>query len=265
MTALPAIGGSDAIVAAIMQPTYLPWIGYLDLLDQVDVFVFLDNVQFSSRSWQKRNRIWTANGAKWISIPVADSPRVTTIADVTISDTSFVQSHIGSMRASYRRSPGWARWAPLIEQSLHRHAIATSLAGLNMGVIADLAGELGIRTATVRASDLVQTNDRVGRLVELCQAVDAGRYISPVGSAGYLAAELNAFGDAGIELVFHHYLHPEYPQPSVPFLSHLSVVDALFSVDQGVLDLIRSGRRESTSAATIFAQLPSKADIGSGQ
>lgn len=257
MNSAPNKDGSDAIVAAIMQPTYLPWIGYLDLLDQVDVFVFLDNVQFSSRSRQKRNRIVTASGAKWISVPVADCPRNTTIGNVTISDQRFVQSHVGSMRASYGRATGWARWVRLIEQSLTRHAAARSLGGLNIGVLRDLADALGIDTPTVRASDLVQTDDRVDRLVQLCQAVDARRYISPLGSAGYLATEPTAFPNAGIDLMFHHYSHPEYPQPFAPFVSHLSVIDALFGVNEDVLDLIRSGRRASTPAATVFADLQS--------
>ena len=56
---------------AIAQPTYLPWLGYFDLIDQVDAFVFLDNVQFEKQSWQQRNRIKTPTGLQWLTVPVA--------------------------------------------------------------------------------------------------------------------------------------------------------------------------------------------------
>ena len=55
---------------AIMQPTFLPWTGYVALMDHVDEFVFLDHVQFDKRSWQQRNRIKTANGPQWLTVPV---------------------------------------------------------------------------------------------------------------------------------------------------------------------------------------------------
>ena len=57
-------------VAAIMQPTYLPWAGYLAMIEKVDIFVFLDSVQFARRSWQQRNRIKSANGELMLTVPV---------------------------------------------------------------------------------------------------------------------------------------------------------------------------------------------------
>ena len=55
---------------AIMQPAYLPWLGYFSLMDQVDKFVILDTVQFARRSWQQRNRIKTADGINMLTVPV---------------------------------------------------------------------------------------------------------------------------------------------------------------------------------------------------
>ena len=55
---------------AIMQPTFLPWIGYFAMIDKVDEFVFFDHVQFEKRSWQQRNKIRTHNGEVWLSVPV---------------------------------------------------------------------------------------------------------------------------------------------------------------------------------------------------
>ena len=55
---------------AISQPTYMPWIGYFNIIDLVDYFVLLDTVQFDKRSWQQRNKIKTTKGLEWISIPV---------------------------------------------------------------------------------------------------------------------------------------------------------------------------------------------------
>ena len=86
---------------AIMQPTYLPWIGYLAMIDRVDQFIYLDSVQFARRSWQQRNRIKTANGELMLTIPVSSKGR----RDQLISETSvlwtsgFAPKHVRAIEA----------------------------------------------------------------------------------------------------------------------------------------------------------------------
>ena len=86
---------------AIAQPTYLPWLGYFDLIDQVDKFVLLDTVQFEKQSWQQRNRLKTPDGLQWLTVPVKIKGRSTqTIREVEIAEPDF------SGQKFLRRGPG---------------------------------------------------------------------------------------------------------------------------------------------------------------
>ena len=91
---------------AIMQPTYLPWLGYFALMDRVDTFVYLDSVQFARRSWQQRNRIRSADGEVMLTIPVAKKGlRDQKIAEVEILYSSeFPRRHVDILSANYRRA-----------------------------------------------------------------------------------------------------------------------------------------------------------------
>ena len=90
---------------AISQPTYLPWIGYFDLIDQVDVFVLLDDVQFEKRSWQQRNRIKTPLGLQWLTVPVISrGRREQLINQVEIETPQFSRDHCRAVEHNYRRA-----------------------------------------------------------------------------------------------------------------------------------------------------------------
>ena len=80
---------------AIMQPTYLPWCGYFALMQAVDTFILLDSVQFAKRSWQQRNQIKTANGAKWLTVPViSKGKRQQLICEAELDDSrNFASTH----------------------------------------------------------------------------------------------------------------------------------------------------------------------------
>ena len=91
---------------AISQPTYLPWMGYFDLMDQVDVFVILDSVQFEKRSWQQRNRIKTLAGLQWLTVPVAvRGKQGQLIHEVEIQEPAFWENHLRNIELNYRRTP----------------------------------------------------------------------------------------------------------------------------------------------------------------
>ena len=90
---------------AISQPTYLPWSGYFDLIDQVDVFILLDDVQFEKQSWQQRNRIKTPVGLQWLTVPVVFRGRLgQLIKDVEIRTADFCRDHCRAIELNYRRA-----------------------------------------------------------------------------------------------------------------------------------------------------------------
>ena len=236
---------------AISQPTYLPWIGYFDLIDQVDLFVFLDNVQFAKRSWQQRNRIKTNQGLRWLTVPVLCGGRFAQlIKDVQICDSHFCNDHIRALEHAYKGSPFFQTYFSeltlRIEQS--REGL---LVELNLNLIHWAMEVLGLTTPLIRASTLDVSGKRTELLASICEAVDARQYISPLGSAGYLIPEQKLMRDRGIELYFHNYEHPEYSQLFSPFEPFASIVDLIFNEGTHALSVLRSGRRPPFSCEEI--------------
>ena len=224
---------------AIMQPTYLPWSGYFGLMRSVDLFIFLDSVQFAHRSWQQRNQIKTANGAQWLTVPVVSKGRRDQrINEVLIDYTQrFKAKHLGTIQQSYRNSPYYAQardvLSPLMEAS-------EMLADLNIALIERIASQLNIDTPTLRSSKLSGKGAKAELLASFCSDIGATEYISPPGSEDYLRRS-DAFWRAGIEVSYFNYEHPEYPQLFGGFLPYMSVIDMLFNCGEVSLRLIEAG------------------------
>lgn len=228
---------------AIMQPTYLPWIGYFDLMDQCDLFVLLDTVQFDRRSWQQRNRIKTAQGELWLTVPVRSKGlRTQKIHEVEIdAQGDFATKHIRSVERAYAKAAHYRSHLAQLTRILgqgHRY-----LAQLTIELIGWLRQELGIRTELVRSSELGVDGKRIDLLVTICETVGAQRYLSPPGSRVYLDGTTQ-FQERMIELVYHRYRHPHYRQLSGDFIPYLSILDLLLNEGGNSLSVIRSGRSE---------------------
>jgi len=235
---------------AIMQPTYLPWLGYFGLMDRVDTFVYLDSVQFARRSWQQRNRIKSARGEAMLTIPVAKAGlRHQKIAEVEILyGPEFPRRHIDILTECYRRAAFFDAYAPTlygILQAGHR-----KLADLTIAICEWLAQVFSISVRRIRASTINNAGAKADLLVFLCRQLGATRYISPLGSHDYLAGS-DAFTKAGIELCYHGYEHPTYPQLYEPFLPFMAAIDLLFNVGPDGLAVIRSGQRATLAPSEL--------------
>lgn len=239
------------MIACIMQPTYLPWMGYFDLIAQSDVFVFLDTVSFSRQSWQQRNRIATPQGPRWLTVPVLYH-RDQAITDVQIDNTKpWRRKHWASLVMNYSRAPFWLEYLPVIESIYAREW--SSLPQLNIAIIEALCDLAGITAEFVLASALGPVSaDREGKLVEICRRLGAETYLSPIGSISYLQTDA-AFVAGGIALEFHTFDHPTYVQPGSSFESHLSFLDALVNVGPDAARLMERGRGPARSLAEVHA------------
>ena len=228
---------------AISQPTYLPWMGYFDLIDQVDTFVLLDNVQFEKQSWQQRNRIKTPAGLQWLTVPVVFRGRFgQTINEVEIRDAEFRRNHLRAIELNYRRAAFFGQYW----EDLNSHIASPAsgrLVDLNIGLIKWFMGVLGIQTRVLRASDLRQTGKQTELLANLCASLHATEYVSPLGSAVYLLERIEVFLDQGIDVFFQHYEHPVHRQLFPPFYSQASALDLLMNEGEHSLEVLRSGRR----------------------
>lgn len=240
---------------AIMQPTFLPWVGYFDLIDRVDRFVYLDTVPLTRQSWQHRNRIKTAQGLQWLSLPVTASvSEKTPIMDATLGAVK-AQKLRRAIEQNYARARYfkalWPRFEPLFAQV----EPGAGLADLNIALIEAGCAVLAIETPRLRASSLPRADGRIERLIEMTRALGGAIYLSPMGAAAYLAEQPHAFPEAGLSLRFQGYEHPTYGQLFPPFVAGCSFLDLLFNCGPDSLGVIRSGRMRDRSAEDIFASL----------
>ena len=234
------------MLAAIMQPTFLPWLGYFDLIDQAEMFVFLDTVQFEKQSWQQRNRIRTAKGLEWFTVPVFIKGRFgQSIRDVVIRTTTFPDKHIKALKQHYGKTPYYNDHIAELEEIFVSARTDPSLARLNIALIRWLSGRLGTPGRVICASELAAEGQRSTRLVSILRELGATRYLSPIGSLQYLAADRSVFASAGVQVLVHNYFHPEYRQRYTPFERGVSAIDLLFNEGPGATEIIRSGRRPS--------------------
>lgn len=225
---------------AIMQPTYLPWLGYFGLMQSVDLFVVLDSVQFAKRSWQQRNQIKTMNGPLWLSVPVlSKGKREQLISEVEIDySQDFPRSHQKTLEMNYRKSAYFDSLSPQLFAMLG--ADNKYLAGLTINSILWIRDVLGITTPIRFASEFEMGGTKADLLASLCEQAGATEYISPPGSKDYLD-ESDAFAKRGIPLSYFEFKHPEYPQRFGDFLPYMSVVDMLFNCGPESASAIEKG------------------------
>ena len=236
------------MIAAVHQPHYMPWLGYIDKIDRCDVFCFLDNVQYKKNDWQNRNRIKTASGWQWLTLPVRFRfPQK--INEVTINDSvDWRRKHLQALTTNYRKSPFFVRTFDAL-QPLYREDWQ-SLVELNIELVKTFLSLLGLADKpTVRASELSGSDDPNERLIEICQALGCNTYLA--GDAGSNYMDLARFEERGITIVFQQFNHPQYPQLFGDFISHLSVVDLLFNCGPESMRTIREAnpRKDLDSSA----------------
>ena len=158
---------------AIMQPTYLPWIGYFAMISQADMFIYLDSVQFARRSWQQRNRIKTSNSELMLTVPVIKRGKREQRIDETEIDlnSNFSQKHWRSIETAYAKAPYFQTYASEIK----KHIIASKpkLVDLNISLIETLCELFEINTPRLKSSELRCAGAKSTLLVALAKTVDA--------------------------------------------------------------------------------------------
>jgi hypothetical protein len=212
---------------AIMQPTYLPWLGYFNLMAQADRFVFLDDVQFSKQSWQQRNRIIDNDRLLWLSVPVQSGGRLgQRIDEVEVSDTTpWRRKHMASVSGAFAGAPFGKEVRDLIEGVLGTSE--TRLCEINVRLIHAIARFSGVTTQCLRASKLGCTGGRSQRLLDMCRALGGTRYLSPAGAKDYILAD-GVFEEANFAVSFQSFVPGTYrDSPPLHAGEFPSILDAL--------------------------------------
>jgi len=212
---------------AIIQSNYIPWKGYFDIINAVDEFILLDNVQYTRRDWRNRNKIKSPAGTTWLSIPVRIKGKYEQlVCETELDGVQWIRKHVAAIHHNYSKTPFFKKISPHIQEMYAACESETMLSKINHIFISGLSKLLGIDTPITWAMDYEPlSSDPSGRLLELCQKAGANVYLSGPAARGYLDVE--AFNALGMRVEWMRYDYPEYPQPYPPFTHQVSVIDTL--------------------------------------
>ncbi|MDK2743671.1 MAG: WbqC family protein [Nitrospira sp.] len=230
----------------IHQPQFLPWLGYLDKIDQADLFIVLDTVQFKKNEWQNRNRIRTSQGWQWLTVPVLHHFGQR-IDDVLINPTSeWKAQHLRALEMHYAKAPYRHHY---LSQLRELYSVPwTKLGDLNKAIVQWLLKAYGITTPVQNASDHLSREEPTDRLIDLCRAVGATQYLAGPGAEHYM--DTPRFEASGIRLETQAFKHPIYRQMYEPFEPNLSALDLLLIQGAEALATVRGVRSRSRCMMT---------------
>jgi hypothetical protein len=215
-----------ASTVVVLQPGYLPWLGFFDQMRRADIFVYYDDVQFDRRGWRNRNRIKLPTGPHWLTVPVRQRGQQQLILDVEIeTDAPWADKHLSTIRHFYAQAPYLKRYLPELEEMLKRPW--QRLVELDIAVIQLMCDWLGLKRATVSSSELGIRGEQSQRLLDICLHLGASRYLTGDAAKSYLDVEL--FARHNVEVQWHGYKHPVYPQQHGAFIPYLSALDLLLN------------------------------------
>lgn len=225
---------------AIHQPNYLPWIGFFDKLDQVDIFVLLDTANYSKTSFVNRNYVKTPQGKHRLTVPIKEKNRL--INQLVIDNsTNWKKTHWRVIESNYKKSPYWEHYKTGLNNIYAQKW--EKLVEINIALIYFLVEALGIETEIVLESDLGREFGTGNtRNVEIVTFLHGKTYVSGVGAKVY--NNTSEFQKNGTTLQYQLFNHPAYIQLWGEFIPNLSIIDMLFACGPDVMNILRKQRQE---------------------
>ena len=223
---------------AVLQPGYLPWLGFFEQVYQSDLFVLYNDVQYTKQDWRNRNRIKTPNGVQYLTVPVGKVPTNTRIQEVRLpADSTWKQKHLRLIREAYQGAPYFACYFDEI-----RWCIKTDfsyLQDLNVALIRLLSDLLGLKGKRFQFSSTLayeRSYDKTLNLLNMCLYLGADALYDGQSAKRFL--DVTCFHRHNIRVTFQEYVHPVYPQLFGPFVPYLSVIDLLFNTGPRAVDYV---------------------------
>lgn len=214
---------------AILQSNYIPWKGYFDIIHDVDLFLFYDEVQYTKNDWRNRNQILTPKGKTWLTIPCGyDIQR--RIIDVKVkNEFEWQKKHYNMLKQYYRKAPYFKKYQEFLEY-VYFEQEWNYLYELNRFLIEHIATEfLGIKTEFKDSREYHSEGAKADKLFSLVKATNATTYVSGPAAKDYM--QLKPYEEEGIEVVWKDYMgYPEYKQLYGDFDHNVSILDLLFNV-----------------------------------
>lgn len=225
---------------AVLQPGYLPWLGFFEQVKRASTFVIYDDVQFDKNGWRNRNRIKGNSGPIWLTVPVHGSTSQK-ICEVRIDNKlPWRRKHLSSIEMNYKKAPYYELYMPRLKEIFAQDW--DFIAELDMVLIEQLCKWLEIGTPLVRSSSLTVAGDRNSKLVNLCKTFNCQTYFSGAAAQDYLDQDL--FKGEGIQVEWQDFKHPVYQQMHGEFIPFLSVLDLLLNCGPESKELFSTNQPE---------------------
>ena len=226
----------------ILQPSYLPWLGFFEQMSRSDKFVLLDDVQYTRRDWRNRNRVRVNEGWAWLTVPVLQKSRFSQTLIETRIDNSvpWRKKHLQTLRQHYCKAPFFENYFPRCQHIYEKDW--SFLFDLCLETIQLLKEEIGIETPLLRSSQMKTSGEKTERLLSICGELGATHYLSGEAARDYIVEE--EFSRKGIELEYQKYEHPVYPQRYPGFVPYLSAIDLLFNCGEQSLNILKQHEAE---------------------
>jgi WbqC-like protein family len=228
----------------IIQPNYIPWRGFFDFIYEVDIFVFLDNVQYTPRDWRSRNKIKLTTGeTRWLTVPVTGG-RDQIICDVKIDNSQkWAYKHLQTFRHNYRNAPFFKQYFPVLEE-IYAPGRHQYLSSLNIALTLTIAAWLGLEREYFIASKLDVQGSREERLINIVKTLKGTAYLSGPAAKNYINP--NNWSNADIMLRYKDYSgYPEYQQIAQPFTPDVTILDLLFMLGADAPEFIWGKYRQN--------------------
>jgi len=223
---------------AILQSNYIPWKGYFDLINSVDIFVIYDEVQYTKNDWRNRNMFKTKHGKEWITIPVRQISLSQRINETHVAVKNWHMKHWNSILTNYSKAGSFKETKDFVEDLYFAEPFTTNLSEINARFIKKICFYLGITTKIIDSRELNLKGDRNEKLLDACNKLQGNVYLSGPSAKEYLKIELFAENKIDVEWMSYSN-YPEYPQLFPPFEHGVSVLDVIMNTGSSAANYIK--------------------------
>ena len=220
-------------VVSIIQPNYIPWPGYFDIINRSDIFLYFDTVQYTKNDWRNRNRIKTPRGLQWLTIPVESGSSRKKIFETQIGRPNWSKKHYLSLQHNYSKAAYYNEISGFL-RPLYLSTKYDKLTDAVFSINEAILNYLQIKTVILKASEIFklehqdQHTSRTDSIINICRSLGATTYLSGPSASNYI--NQSQFSEHNIQLEFIDYpYYFNYKQLWGGPSSGLSIVDLLFN------------------------------------
>ena len=219
----------------IWQSNYIPWKGYFDFINSVDIFCVYDEVQYTKNDWRNRNQLLNNTGLFWLTIPINSKFTKHKISEATIDNPKILTKHFKSIQQCYAKAPYKNQILDLlypIYSTKYSH-----LSPLNYTLLESICKYMGITTKIVNSKNYELKSTRLDRLIHLNSQLGTSTYLSGLNAKNYIQKEEEKlFNKKGMKVEWKTYgPYLEYPRNFPIFSNQVSIIDLLMHVPQNQL------------------------------